>query len=239
MRNVLIGLVCAGCVAAGGTARADDPIGALLNGKAEEYRGGPVRWTTNRAQSKPKAAGSVVDTIRLSVGEPLNARDPDANLYELSLTRDWPSAFSIEAGRYDLDLTPHAGFGVSSTGGQAEAGARVTVGQRVEERLKGLGVTDGARFGDQGRWYLFAAASGRAVGLNMLRNNGDWDRAGWTTDPASQIVGDAQVGVGWRKGPLESSFGYIHREVNSRSMLLGQEGRDDSMVAFSLSIKPR
>ncbi|OYW84618.1 MAG: hypothetical protein B7Z22_10280, partial [Hyphomonas sp. 32-62-5] len=24
-------------------------------------------------------------------------------------------------------------------------------------------------FGDRGRWYIFAAASGRAVGLNMLR----------------------------------------------------------------------
>lgn len=233
-------------------ARADDPIGDIFNGRTEDYRGGPVRWTTNRLQLKPTPSGAV-DTVRLSIGGTLRAPGAvplnldsaalDANAYELSVTRDWPAAFSLETSRYDLDLTPHAGFGVSNTGGQAEAGAKVTFGQRaqsaVEARLKGLGVTDGSAFGNQGRWYLFAAASGRAVGLNMLRNNGGWDRAGWTTDPASRIVGDAQVGVGWRKGLLESSFGYIHREVKSERMLLGQESRDDSMVAFSLSIKPR
>lgn len=230
--------------------RADDPIGSILDHR-EEYRGGPIRWTTSRVPLKPMAKGAV-DSIRLSVGGPVRSpgaaaldfdrAEFDADSYEVSLIRDWPSAVRFEAGDYDLDVTPHAGFGVSNAGGQAEAGARLTFGQRaeeaVQERLRGLGVTDGASFGNQGRWYLFAAASGRAVGLNLLRSNGDWNRAGWTTDPASRIVGDAQVGVGWRKGALESSFGYIHREVKSERMLLGQEGRDDSMVAFSLSIKP-
>jgi hypothetical protein len=66
-----------------------------------------------------------------------------------------------------------------------------------------------------------------------------WDRAGWTTDQTSTLIGDAQLGVGWRKGALQTSLGYIHRQVKGAHMLYGVEAHDDSMVAFSLSLKPR
>ena len=105
--------------------------------------------------------------------------------------------------------------------------------------LRALGVGDGASFGGRGRWYLFVAASGRAIGLNMLHNDTTgWDRAGWSQDSASTLVGDAQVGVGFRKGPMQTSLGYIHREVKGQNQLWGIDARADSMVAFSLSIRP-
>jgi hypothetical protein len=231
--------------------QSDDPLGDLIERETFRQGGGPVRWTTNSVKLKPARNGAQ-DTVRLSLGGAL--RTPggipldldraqfDADAYELAVTRDWP-AVRFEAGDYDLDVIPHAGLGVSNTGGQAEAGATLTVAQRMsdglEDRLKSLGVRDGAAaFGDDGRWYLFAAASGRAVGLNVLRNDGGWDRAGWTTDASSKLIGDAQVGVAYRKGPMQTSFGYIHREVKGEHMLMGQETKDDSVVAFSLSIKP-
>ena len=102
-----------------------------------------------------------------------------------------------------------------------------------------MGVRDGAAFSDQGRWYLFAAASGRAVGMNMLHGEAGWDRAGWSTDPTSKLVGDAQLGVGWRKGPMQTSVGYVHRKVKGEHLLMGVDPHDDDMVAFSLSIRPR
>src|SRR5437667_336784 len=80
-----------------------------------------------------------------------------------------------QAKALGVDVSPHAGVGVTNIGGSAEAGAMLQLSQRqnreesATERLKALGLRDGARFGDRGRWYLFAAASGRAVGMNMLR----------------------------------------------------------------------
>lgn len=231
-------------------AEADD-LSRLLDREAYREGAGPVRWNTN--QFKLKSPSGAIDTVRVSLGGTL--RTPggvpldieraafEADAYEVNVTRDWPSAVSFEAGRYNLDVTPHAGVGVSNIGGQAEAGATLTLGQRTSDaalaRLRDMGVQDGGMFGNAGRWYLFAAASGQAVGMNVLRTNGDWNRAGWTTDASSQLIGDAQVGVGWRKGPMQTSFGYIHREVKGEHMVFGQQTKEDSMVAFSLSIKPQ
>ena len=106
------------------------------------------------------------------------------------------------------------------------------------ERLKAMGLRDGSSFGDKGRWYLFAAASWRAVGLNMLHGDQGWNRAGWTTDATSTLTGNAQVGVGWRKGDMQTSFGYIHREMKGQNTLWGVDAKQDSVVAFSLSIRP-
>jgi hypothetical protein len=86
---------------------------------------------------------------------------------------------------------------------------------------------------------MFAAASGKAVGLNLRNHLNSWDGAGWSMDPSSTLVSDAQLGVGWRKGPMQTSLGYLYREVKGEHMLWGQETRDDSVVAFSLSIKPQ
>ena len=85
-----------------------------------------------------------------------------------------------------------------------EAGATVRLGKKknMGDRVTdALGVREGdAAFGDRGRWYIYAAASGRAVGFNMLRGqNGDWTRAGLTQDTTSRLIGDSQAGVAWRR----------------------------------------
>ena len=158
------------------------------------------------------------------------------------VVRQWPGAVSFGAGAFDIDVSPHASLAFDRFGeSQAEAGATVQLSRAdaAAERLKALGVKDGAEFGDRGRWYLFAAASGRAVGLNMLHGEGGWNRAGWSTDPTSKLVGDTQVGVGWRKGPMQTSLGYVRREVKGDHLMQGVDPQADSMVAFSFSIKPR
>lgn len=163
---------------------------------------------------------------------------------DVTLVRNWPGALSFrsESG-LEFDVAPHAGLGVGSRGGQAEGGAMLTVSksreQQAMDRLRDMGVEDGAKLGDAGRWYLFAAASGRAVGLNMLRGENGWDRGGWTTDPTGALVGDVQLGVGWRKGDTQSSFGVIHREVKGKHMAFGQRTRDDTVAAFTFSFRPQ
>jgi hypothetical protein len=162
--------------------------------------------------------------------------------FDVNLNRSF-QGFSVETERLEFDVSPHAGFGVSPRGGQAQAGATVSLTPRTDatvERLRDLGIREGASFGDTGRWYLFAAASGRAVGMNVLRGEGGgWDRAGWSTDPTGALVGDAQVGVGWRKGHVQSSFGVIHREVRGNHMIFGQQTREDTVAAFSFSVRPQ
>jgi hypothetical protein len=221
----------------------------------EQFRsdGAPVRWRSGSVKLGQTANGAV-DSVRLSVGGAVRspsglpveldprAAELDADAYEIAVTRDW-APVRLDAGEYDVRLTPHTGVGVSSAGGQAEAGATLTVGQKrddiAKDRLQDLGVGDGSTYGDRGRWYFFAAASGRAVGLNVLRNDGGWDRDGWTTDASSALIGDAHVGVGWRKGAMQTSFGYIHREVKGEHRIFGEGSKEDSVVAFSLSIKPQ
>lgn len=227
----------------------DDEIGRILDrGDARN----PVQWTVNQQVMRRARDGSSVDSVRVSKGNRLRGPGGVLNLdrmgvedeaYEVAVTRDWPAAVKFDAGGFDVDVSPHAGVGVGNLGGSAEAGATLTVAQRREnavvDKLADMGVRDGASFGDQGRWYLFAAASGRAVGLNMLRGEDGWDRAGWSTDPSSALVGNAQVGIGWRKGAMQTSLGLIHREIKGEHMIWGQETREDSLVAFSFAIKPR
>jgi len=230
-----------------------DPIGQLIERQAYRAGVGPVLWTSGETRLSKSRSGGVVDSLRVSVGGTLHAPGGlplaldrgqyAADAYEVALIRDWPAAFRYGARAFDVDLTPHAGVGVSNLGGSAEAGATIRLSQRLDdsavERLKAMGLSDGADFGDQGRWYLFAAASGRAVGLNMLHGDAGWNGAGWSTDPTSTLIGDAQVGLGWRKGSFQTSLGYIHREIKGQHMVWGQDTRQDSVVAFSLSIRPK
>lgn len=225
----------------------DDPIAGLLDRQAVRA----IDWTAKAEVSLTSPDGATVDTLKFSTGDetlpvwarPLSRDALGPSAYEVSLTRDWPGAMRFEGERFGLDVTPHAGFGVSSAGSSAEAGAAITLSrksadERVAEGLSALGLRDGERLGSGGRWYVFAAASGRAMGLNMLRDGRGWDRT-WSQDAASTLIGDTQVGVGWKKGSMQTSFGYIHREVKGDHMLWGQDTKADSMVAFSLAIKPR
>ncbi len=191
------------------------------------------------------AASKGVNAIRIDVAQalktPVGVFDP--NDVDVTLTRSWPSAVSISGEKLDVDLTPRLGVGAGKAGTSASAGARIEFSphprqDRAVEAMQDMGIRDGSTFGGAGRWYLFAAADGRAVGLNMLRNGWDFDRAGWTTDSTGALVGDAQIGVGWRKGDAQSSFGIIHREVRGNHMIFGQGTKQDTVAAFTFSIKP-
>jgi len=182
-----------------------DSITALFDQATPSTDAAAYAWRSTQVQLSPKAR------LRVSVADPLlgpaalpRSRAGEAQAYEVSVVRDWPGAVSFETRRFGVDLSPHAAVGVTPQGGLAEAGARLELSQKKERAVlagfNAIGVRDGARFGDKGRWYLFAAASGRAVGLNMLHGEGGWDRAGWTTDQSSKLVGDAQVGSAGARG---------------------------------------
>ncbi len=237
--------------------RFDDPhlvqAGRLVLGQ------GVVRWRSGEVVLGTGAKGAAVSAVRLSLGAlertpaglvlgpAHDVWDAEPQAFDVSYTRGWPSAVMLKAGTYDLDISPHAGFGLSNSGGSAEAGAMVRLGaglsnDRARALADGLGLStvDGSRLDAAGRWYLFAAASGRAVGLNVTRDGqtGDLRRSGWSIDPAAVIIGDAQAGIGWRQGPVQASLGYLHRNIKNEFGLRGAGPGGDSLLALSFTIRP-
>ncbi len=156
--------------------------------------------------------------------------------YRLNYRRDWRGP-EVNAGPVRLAVWPHLGVAVGSDGVTPRAGAQIDIG----ERLSGLAPEGYERFGDRGRWYLFAAGDGRSVGYNFVRSReGDLARAGLSQDRGS-YMGDAQAGVAWRRGDLQASFGYVYRKhkVHDLRPSRGLErSASESMVALQLSIRP-
>jgi hypothetical protein len=181
-------------------------------------------------------------SLRRADGAPLpvTLRDRsefDADAYDVSYTRGWPVARGYTPSGLEVSLTPHAGFGVGDEGGSAEAGATLKIGDNLDR----LAPDGQERFGDRARWFLYAAGSGRAVGYNFARTrDGDYARSGVSQDKGS-FLGDASIGVAYRRGPMQGSFGVVYREIKAEG-LRGGEGFDrdvsEGLVAFQLSIRP-
>jgi hypothetical protein len=208
---------------------------------------GLIAWS---AQEVSRQTGDgAIDTLRISTAAvsrtplvgPNVAYDPHA--VDVTYVRGWPSALSLRTASLGVDVTPHAGFGVGSGGGRsAEAGAVIKVsaiGDALRDRLEAMGVKNGSAYGDQGRLYLFAAVNGRAVGMNMQETDGALRRTGWSTDVSSALVGDGQIGVGWRKGGMEASVGYVHRGVHLQNGPIGaSDSYADDMAAVAFTYHP-
>ena len=115
-----------------------------------------------------------------------------------------------------------------------------TVGDILQGKLKAMGIKDGAtKYAGEGRFYLFAAVHGQAVGLNLQAQGGALRRTGWSTDQTSALVGDGQIGLGWRKGGMEAALGYVHRGVHLRNTPIGaSDSYADDMGALSFTYHP-
>lgn len=162
--------------------------------------------------------------------------DPDA--YDLRYVRGFRGARGHTASGLEVSLTPHAGLGVGSEGRSAEAGVTLKIGEGLDR----LAPNGRERFGERPRWYLYAAGSGRAVGYNFARTrDGDYARSGYTQDKGS-FLGDASIGVAYRKGDMQTSFGVVYREIDAGKGLRGMNGLDtdvsEGLLAFQLSIRP-
>ena len=171
---------------------------------------------------------------------PVSPLDPaalEAEHFDLSYIRGWPATLGYTASGLEVTLISHAGVGVGTRGGTAEAGAVLQIGTDME-RLVPAGR---AAFGERARWYIYAAGSGRAVGYNCARTrDGDFARSGVSHDTSS-FIGDASLGVAYRKGDVQSSIGLIYRELGPSDLRAGHGVDTDvseGLLAFQLSIKP-
>jgi hypothetical protein len=150
--------------------------------------------------------------------------------------RGWAGARGETASGLEVALIPHAGINLAEGRGALEAGATLRIGEGLDEMVR-----DGREaFGERSRWYLFAAGSGRAVGYNWARTrDGDFASSGVSHDSGA-FLGDASVGVAWRRGAMQSSVGLVYREIDASELRGDSFDKDvnEGLLAFQLSIKP-
>lgn len=229
-------------------AAADTPFGVPL-----ALSGSPAgRDAFATTQSEAWFAGDgFTDRLRVTArGEPrradgapvppraLDARAYDGEAYDVTYTRGWVAAQGRTASGLEVSLTPHAGVGFGSDGTTAEAGATLKIGEGLDR----LAPDGDEAFGDRARWYVYAAGSKRAVGYNFARTrDGDFARSGMSHDEGA-FLGDASIGVAYRRGAMQSSFGIVYREIEANGIKAYNGINTDvseGLVAFQLTIRPR
>ncbi|MNU42622.1 lipid A-modifier LpxR family protein [uncultured Brevundimonas sp.] len=229
-------------------AAVDAPFGAPL-----ALSGSPAgrdAFTTTRSEAW-FAGDGFTDRLRVTArGEPrradgapvppraLDARTYDDESYDVTYTRGWVAAQGRTASGLEVSLTPHAGVGFGSDGTTAEAGATLKIGEGLDR----LAPDGDEAFGERARWYVYAAGSKRAVGYNFARTrDGDFARSGMSHDTGA-FLGDASVGVAYRRGAVQSSFGVVYREIEANGIRAYNGINTDvseGLVAFQLTIRPR
>jgi hypothetical protein len=225
----------------------------LFSERTWALSGGQASWNS-QSVSRLHDDGAV-DTLRMTVGE--TARGPGGVVLASpggrlapetsSVNLDYEHSVPLTGGRFALDVEPHAGVSVNDGGSSALAGAavRLQLPQHRDSIAGQLGFEpDHQADSSRGRWFLFAEGSGELVGMHLSRGGGLMPRANLTVDDGAQptVVSDSQAGIGWRKGALQASFGYVHREIkNDMSYDATRQIGDikGDMVAFSFSLRSR
>lgn len=230
------------------SANADTPFGAPLALAASPA--GRDAFTATRSETWFNGDG-FADRLQVTArGEPrradgapvppraLDARTYGDETYDVTYTRGWVAAQGRTPSGLEVSLTPHAGVGFGSDGTSAEAGATLKIGEGLDR----LAPDGDEAFGERARWYVYAAGSKRAVGYNFARTrDGDFARSGMSHDSGT-FLGDASVGVAYRRGAVQSSFGVVYREIEANGIRAYNGINTDvseGLVAFQLTIRPR
>ena len=151
---------------------------------------------------------------------------------------DWTAVHERTPSGLEVSLTPHAGLGVIDGRSLAEAGATLRLGQGLED----LAPDGDSAFGNKPRWYVFASGSRRAVGYNFTRrSDGGFNGEGLSQD-SGHSLGDAAIGVAWRRGAMHSSVGLVYRELETEG-LRGYSGIktdvSEGLLAFQFAFRPQ
>lgn len=208
--------------------RAANPSPVDLAGAAAPLAGGPAAEPApaplQTAQAAPDARPAVktlapprrhaaADTTRsMSVRPPV-----------LTLVRAAPRPLRL-AKVEDIEIQPFAPPGQQTLFKRLSVDTSALMGK----------ISTSARDAQKGRWTLFAASSGKALSMNVVRDtmNG-WRGAGLSQDRLAGF-GTHQVGLGWRKGSRQLSLSATRRKLRAQDY-----SERDIVYGVSLSIKPR
>lgn len=170
-----------------------------------------------RAETPPARAATRV----LTEAMPAHPR-PVLTLTHVKTYRPYPKVLKTEIDKEPLPFTP--------LGLQSNAVRRLSLNASNLISKASASAEDLRR----GRWMLFAASSGKAYSLNMVRDtlNG-WRNAGFSEDKIARF-GSRQVGVGYRKDNRQVALSATRRKFN------GIDYSDkDTVVGVTVSVRGR
>lgn len=137
----------------------------------------------------------------------------------------------------DRDATETgSGLGIEDGAGSAFAPRPARPSQPFDAKQLLLSIAPEPADQSKPRWFVFAAGSGEAFGLNIIRDpvRGGWRRTGWSVERLAEF-GKAQLGVGWRQGDRQVAVSAARREIGA----YGYKQEDTVVgVSFTVSGKP-
>lgn len=110
--------------------------------------------------------------------------------------------------------------------------AEPTISEKLETSFtRALHIVDAEKtFGNQDRWVVYIGPGDSTVALNFLDDGFGWNRRLGYEDNVD--LGDAQLGIGYRRGTMQWGFGYLHRSLNVENVRT-----DQGYLAFTFSMK--
>ncbi|MBI1407470.1 MAG: hypothetical protein GC145_15270 [Caulobacter sp.] len=101
-----------------------------------------------------------------------------------------------------------------------------------DSKRLGLQIDVSPETSQKGRWFLFAASSGDAVGFNLFGDpaKSGRRRSSWSVEKLAEF-GKLQLGIGWRKGPMQISGVATQREIGA----YGYQ-REDTVFGISFTV---
>lgn len=232
---------------------AEDPDAPIATGRWSEnsapveLAGGPAAVAAAEAPPEPILLSRTVAPVeRIRVAALDTRRDEALTPLSVPLSRvAWQPVTKsrgapVPEPRINLTISDQpvvpTGSGLDlGTGGLSEplASFRPTSPMADLKRLA-LRVTSNERVGKKGRWFLFAAGSGQAFGLNLLRDPvRGWKPAGWSVERLAEF-GKAQLGIGWRKGSRQIALSAARREISAYGV-----SREDTVLGVTFTVSGR
>jgi hypothetical protein len=141
---------------------------------------------------------------------------------------------SLSLTTEESPLNPGSGLSFGSRDSRQNLAARhIPAKSRLfDTRRLGVQVDVTPETRKEGRWFVFAATSGDAVGFNLFGapSKTGRKRSSWSVEKLAEY-GKIQLGLGWRKGPMQISGVATRREIGA----YGQT-REDTVFGLSFTI---
>ena len=127
-------------------------------------------------------------------------------------------------------LNPGSGlsFGGRDSRQNPAAGQIAPRGRSFDAKRLGLQVDVSPARSKKGRWFAFAATSGDALGFNFGDKSRKQQR--WTVEKLAEY-GKVQLGIGWRRGPMQISAAATQREIGAYGY-----SREDTVFGLSFTV---
>lgn len=204
--------------------------GLAESGLAYRPGSGLVRWEVGAPRGFIAGGDLRLSSASVDASPIAGLLRPEASLAvrdttELTFIRDWPAAISVQRKKLSLDITPHAGLGLSSSGDRlTEIGAMMRLGSRMMDAVGAEDALQGSRL------YLFAGFNRRATGIGLLPT----PTVGRKDD--SSVVRQAETGVSFRRGAMLAAFGYTSERTTLKGW--GARAYTTDRVGLTVSIRP-